>query len=156
MGIRERVDCAASMPHRAYVAAKDQLDARLASVLGRLFFSGEIDRAEFLAGEKYGEIALAYLQSIEAPSPYGGEVLSLLDDDCFKRKIRYAQAVSILREAGKGVSCAVDRVVVYDEEIRSPAELKSLVAGLSALAGLPLPSEEGASRDWAARAVASF
>lgn len=156
MGIRERVDCAASMPHRAVVPVKDQLDSRLESVLGRLFFNGEIDKAEFLAGQKYGEIALAYLQSIEAPSPYGCEVLSLLDDECFRRKIRYAQAVSILREAGKGVACAVDRVVVYDEAVRSAAELKSLVAGLSALAGVPLPSEAAASLDWTERAVACF
>lgn len=71
MGIREQLDrevLAAHMPHRSVA---NPLDTRLESTLGRFCYHNLISQEEFEAGVRYGQIVLAYLQSIDAPDPYG-------------------------------------------------------------------------------------
>ncbi len=124
------------MPHRS-TAGDNRLDARLESSLGRLHLGGYISEPEFDAGIRYGRIALLYLQSIDAPEPYGdGDNLrSLTDDECFKRKLIYSQARQILRSAGKRCQIAVDRIAIYGEMPRDPREWYAMRDGLKALAG---------------------
>lgn len=140
MGIREqqeRFERAAEMPHRAGFPGW-QLDTRLENILGRLFFDGMITEAEHDAGLTYGRIALQYLASIEAPEPYGGDG-SLSDDSCYQRKILYAEARTVLQDAGKIGGVEVDRVCVYGEP---PRDFGALRAGLAALAGANLQVEK--------------
>ncbi len=135
VGIRERLDRAAEMPHRK-LAGDNRLDARLESKLGRLFFEGAITKNEYEAGVRYSEIALNYLSSIDAPDPYGSELGPMWDDACFHRKIMFASAKKVLKMAGSRCDVAVDRVAVYDEAPRGDCELSALRSGLMALAGI--------------------
>ncbi len=139
MGIREQVerfDRAGAMPHRS-TAGDNRLDARLESTLGRLYFDGYISEAEYDAGIRYGRIALLYLQSIDAPEPYGDgdDLRQFTDDECFKRKIIYSQARTILKSAGQNCARAVDRIAIYGEAPRDGVEWLAMRAGLKALAG---------------------
>lgn len=134
VGIREqqeRFERATEMPHRA-IAPGWELDTRHENILGRLFFDGLISEAEHDAGLTYGRIALEWLASIDAPEPYGGDLGSLAEDACYQRKILYAEAKTVLREAGKVSVAEVDRVCVYGEPPRNCVALR---AGLAALAG---------------------
>lgn len=142
MGIREeRLARAASMPHRKD-AQEDSIDTRLESTIGRFYFQGHITEPEFQAGVRYGQICLDYLQSIDAPTPYGNGFRDLPDDDCFVRKIMMAQSRQILKDAAaastrisaRRVIAAVDRLAVYGEGPRSLEEFKALRVGLRALA----------------------
>lgn len=144
MGLRERLDRAAEMPHRK-PAGDNRLDARLSSELGRLFFSGEISEAEYEAGVKYAKLGLEYLESTDAPKPYGGELYSdngmptgiipVSDDECLRRKIDFMAAKKVLKPVGKRCEIVVDRVCIYDEPIRDDLERHALRAGLKALCG---------------------
>ena len=146
LGIREgrddQLDRAAAMPHRS-TAGDNRLDARLECTVGRLYFDGRITEAQHNAGLKYGNLMLEYLESIEAPSPYGGNSQDYSDDSCYHRNIVMAQAREILRVAAKrsglpsrDVILAVDRVAIYEESPPNDADSwKALRIGLSALAG---------------------
>lgn len=141
MGIREeqfRLDRAADMPHRK-LAGDNRLDARLESGLGRLFFNGEITQDEYEAGVKYGSFGLLYLETIDAPDPYGGELAPIVDDVCLTRKVNFLTARKAIRDtAGKPADkrwlTVLDRVTIYDEPLRD-GELDVLRAGLRALCG---------------------
>jgi len=141
MGIREeRLARAGTMPHRA-IAGENSIDARLESTIGRFFFRGFITEPEFQAGIRYGEIILDYLQSIDAPTPYGRGFDDLSDEACFKRKLMASQSRQILKDAASAaktrhtkVIAAVDRLTVYGEPPRSDAEMRALRIGLRALA----------------------
>lgn len=135
MGIRdERLDRAAQMPHRSF-AGDNRLDVRLESEIGRLFFCGLIPRDEYEAGVRYANVILLYLQTTDSPDPYGSEYLWDIEDDiCLRRKVSMAAARAILRPLGRDCGHVVDRVAVYDQALRD-GELKTLRAGLSALAG---------------------
>ena len=134
LGIREeRLDRAADMPHRK-LAGDNRLDARLESGLGRLFFDGKIGRDEYEAGVKYANFGLQYLETIDAPEPYGGELPSLEDDLCFRRKINFLSARKVLLDEGKRCAVVVERVALYDEPLRD-GELEILCHGLRALCG---------------------
>ena len=125
------------MPHRSF-AGDSRLDARLESEIGRLFFSGLISAIEYEAGLRYGQIILLYLATTDAPSPYGNEYLWNMDDDyCFRCKMHMAAARTVLKDAGLGCERIVDRVAVYDEQLRD-GDLPVLRIGLRALAGGPL------------------
>ncbi len=134
MGLREVIDRAGEMPHRK-PAGDNQHDARLESELGRLFFSGYLTEGEYEAGVNYGHVALLYLESIDAPAPFGGEIAAIEDDVCFRRKMAVAAARSILKLAGQRCAIAVDRVAVYDEPARDDLERHALRIGLRALSG---------------------
>lgn len=131
---RERLDRAASMPHRKH-AGDNRLDARLASPLGRLFFSGEITQPQYEAGIRYGLIGLRWLQSIDAPEPYGIELGPLDEDLCFRRKLAYAQVRTIVRDVSVCCARVVDRIAIHEQEPRSDFELAILRLGLRALTG---------------------
>jgi hypothetical protein len=139
MGIREnieRLERAAQMPHRNH-AGDNRLDARLSSQLGRLYFSGDITEAEYEAGIRYAGIVLKYLQSIDSPAPYGGELSNIEDDGCLRMKINFSAAHSVLKRAGKGCTRFVDKVAVYDEPLSGNDNLglEALRRGLRSLAG---------------------
>lgn len=142
LGIRdERLDRAAQMPHRSF-AGDSRLDARLDSEIGRLFFRSLISKTEYEAGVRYANIVLLYLQSTDAPSPYGNDYLDdVADDECLRRKINMAAARAVLRAVGRRCMSAVDRVAVYDEELRD-GELDILRPGLRALAGEPASNDD--------------
>ena len=131
MGIRESFDHVGKMPHRSS-AGDSRLDARLESELGRLFFAGRITQREYEAGVRYANIVLVYLKSIDAPEPYGGEVESISDDECFARKMAFCSARAVVGRYAP----TVDRIAVYDEPIRGDNDLEALRRGLKALAGL--------------------
>lgn len=134
MGLRERLDRAAAMPHRNF-AGDYRLDARLVSELGRLFFQDMIREAEYEAGANYAKMALLYLESIDAPSPFGGDLSPLSTDKCFARKMNFLAARDTLKSAGRKSVAVVDRVAIYDEPLRAN-ELDMLRMGLRALSGL--------------------
>lgn len=141
MGIREeRLARAVSMPHREF-ANEQSNDERLESTLGRFFFDGKITASEFDAGIRYGQIVLDYLQSIDAPAPFGRGFEDLTEDACFKRKIIAAQSRQVLKDAAKtsgtpesGLITAIDRLCVYGEAPRTDLEMKAARVGLRALA----------------------
>lgn len=113
-------------------------DAALESTLARLCFDGYLSEPEYHAGMRYGQIALRYLESIDAPAPYGegDELRHLTDEQCFQRKIVYSQTCEILRQAGKGCKTAVDRLAVYGESPRDGREWADLKQGLRALGNI--------------------
>ena len=135
MGIRdERLDRAAEMPHRAF-AGDDRLDVRLESEFGRMFFTGKISKPEYEAGVRYANIVLLYLNTTDAPEPYGNDYLDdLWDEECLGRKLSMAAAKQILKGVDPRCSHVVDRVVVYDGPLNH-GEMALLRAGLRALAG---------------------
>jgi hypothetical protein len=127
------------MPHRRNQG--DALDARLESTIGRYFLHGFITEPEFQAGVRYGEIVLDYLQSVDAPQPYGDGFGDLSNDACFVRKMAAAQSRQILKDAAKAsrtsptlVISAVDRLTVYGDPPRDEKETRALHIGLRALA----------------------
>lgn len=122
------------MPHRK-PAGDNQHDARLASEIGRLYFSGVISKDEYEAGVKYAGIALRYLETIDAPEPYGGELSSIDHEECLRRKLSFASAQTILKAVGKRCCIAVDRVTIYDEPLRDDVDRQALRTGLRALCG---------------------
>ncbi len=139
MGIRERADRAAEMPHRKQFT--DQLDARLESTIGRFYLQGLISEAEYDAALTYGRIVLDYLRSIEAPAPYGADSAELEDEVCLRRKILCSQAREVLKQAAQVVGvppariiASVDRLTVYGEAPRNKQESEYLRIGLRALA----------------------
>lgn len=135
MGIREGpIDRAALMPHRK-PAGDDRLDARLATAIGRLYFWGRINEAQFNAGTRYAQVALEYLASIDAPAPYGNGFDDLNEDEAFKRRLAYNQARHLMRtnESRR----AVDKLTIYEEVPADDREWQHLRNGLSALAGIP-------------------
>ena len=149
LGIREdrdnQLDRAAAMPHRK-TAGIDPLDARLESTVGRLFLNGLISESQYDAGLKYGRIILDYLESIEAPQPYGNVDSSraIEDDKCFKRKLSACQAREIIKRAAQwhslrvtSVIAVVDDLAVYGiaPDLNDPRAWRRLRVGLSALAG---------------------
>lgn len=126
------------------------LDELRVSEIGRLRQLGLISQVEYEAGIRYGNIMLLYLASIDAPEPYGGDLDSLADDVCFKRKMDVAAAKTILRECGPECSKIVDRVTVYDEPTHDDEEFDLLKSGLRGLAGLPMlhdPSDVTSDRE---------
>src|SRR5690349_8418731 len=110
---REQFDRAASMPHRNH-AGDNRLDARLESRLGRLYFDGQITEPEYEAGARYATIALLWLESSEAPDPYGSDDF-IRDGECMRRHLAMSQARTILKKCGNRCWIAVNRVAVYDE-----------------------------------------
>ena len=137
LGLREqaeRENRAAEMPHRQH-AGDCRLDARLESELGRLFFNGHIGRQAYEAGVRYGLVVLQYLQSTDAPTPYGDGFEDIPDENCLRRKIAMAAVGHVLRPLGRQCRMVVDRVCVYDEPIRGDHEMAQLRVALSALAG---------------------
>jgi hypothetical protein len=123
------------MPHRAF-AGENCLDTRLESELGRIFYRNSISLAEYEAGVRYSNIVLDYLRTTDAPEPYGNEYVSSISDDiCLRRKMNMAAAKEVLRDAGPKAGRVVDRVVVYDGELRD-GELALLRTALKALAGI--------------------
>jgi hypothetical protein len=135
LGIRdERLAAAARMPHRAF-AGENCLDTRLESELGRIFYRNLISLEEFEAGVRYCNIVLEYLRTTDAPEPYGNEYVSSVDDGvCLRRALSMSAAKEVLRDVGPCAGRVVDRVVVYDGELRD-GELNLLRAALRALAG---------------------
>lgn len=135
MGIREeQLLRAAQMPHRN-LAGDNRLDARLESELGRLYFDGKINQDEYEAGVRYSSFALQYLETIDAPKPYGGELASFEDEACLGRKINFLAARrTILDGAGKRCAVVIDRIAIYDEPLRN-GELPILREALTALCG---------------------
>lgn len=134
MGLRERLDRAAEMPHRNF-AGDHRLDARLVSELGRLLYRGIIGTAEHESGVRYGNLGVLYLQTIDAPNPYDGDLAALEDDICFRRKVNFISAREVLKSAGKRCVRIVDRVAIYDEPTRNEDENNVLRIGLRALCG---------------------
>ncbi len=138
MGIRdERLDRAAQMPHRSF-AGDNRLDVRLESEIGRLSFNGLITKTEYEAGIRYANIALLYLNTTDAPSPYGNEnIAQIPDDECERRKIDMCAARHVLSPYGRDILKVLDRVVVYDKPLplNDDSELETLRIGLRALAG---------------------
>lgn len=134
---RERLNRAAAMPHRK-TAGDNRLDARLESPLGRLFFDGEITEPQYQAGVRYREIGLRWLESCDAPEPYGAYLAAIEDDLCLRRKIAYAQARMVLRDVALSCARVLDRVAIYDEEPRGDWEIKIIRLGLRALSGEPI------------------
>jgi len=122
------------MPHRL-LAGDNRLDARLASKLGRLFYSGAISEPEYEAGVRYGTIILTYLATTDAPAPYGDDYLDdISDDQALKRKIDMAAVRAVLQDADRKCMRVVDRICVYDEDIE-PEDVGLLLIGLRALSG---------------------
>lgn len=153
MGLREVLDRAGEMPHRK-LAGDNQHDARLSSEIGRLYFGGSITKEQYEAGVHYANLGLLYLETIDAPPPYGGDMADIEPDAeveacvdgqhingdepfpiCFRRKIAFAAARKVLKEAGKRCVSVLDRVGIYDEPVRDDLELHALRVGLSALCG---------------------
>ncbi len=135
MGIRdERLDRAAQMPHRS-PAGDNRLDARLESEIGRLFFRGMITKSEYEAGIRYANIVLLYLNTTDAPSPFGNEHIDASDDECLRRKIDLSAARHVLKPYGRDILRVLDRIAVYDQPLNDDSELDTLRIGLRALAG---------------------
>ena len=145
LGIREgrddQLDRAAAMPHRSF-AGVDRLDARLECTIGRLFFAGMITESQYHAGIRYGSGALEYIESIDAPDPYGADLDALTQDACYDRKIYISRARDVLRRAAakdkipaRNVIDAVDAVTIYGESPGGEKAWRALRIGLSALAG---------------------
>jgi hypothetical protein len=109
-------------------------DEHRASELGRLFLGKYISQREYDAGIDYGETIIDYLQTIDAPDPYGGDMASFTDEGCWDRKLKMAKARAAVAKAGHKAAVIVDRVTVYGEGL-APDELPLLRAGLRALSG---------------------
>jgi hypothetical protein len=122
------------MPHRK-LAGDNRLDARLESGLGRLYFDGKISQDEYEAGVRYARFGLEYLETIDSPDPYGGELAEIDEEVCLRRKINFIAARKVLKDdLGRWGAVVVDRVVIYDEPVRL-GDLEVLRAGLRALCG---------------------
>ncbi len=123
------------MPHRSH-AGDSRLDVRLESEIGRLFFRGMITESEYQAGIKYANIVLVYLNTTDAPSPYGNEnIAQIPDDECERRNIDVCAARYVLSPYGLDILKVLDRVAVYDQPLNDVSELDTLRIGLRALAG---------------------
>jgi hypothetical protein len=119
----EREEQARHNPFRRGFA--DPLDPRLECPLGRARARNKITEAEYLAGVKWRDVFLTYLQSIGAPYPFcqsvdGGGVVTgdpeeLSDETCERAAELYKRGVSILMERGRRVYHAVNAVAVYEE-----------------------------------------
>jgi hypothetical protein len=108
-------------------------DEHRASLLGELYSSGKISRAEYNAGIDYAKKMLDYLKTIDAPSPYGADISDYTDEQCLQRKLSMAAARSVLvNGAGRKSAVVVDRVAVYGEQI-APEEIPLLCQGLKKL-----------------------
>lgn len=118
------------------------LDELRVSEIGKLRRLGQISHPEYEAGVNYGKIMLVYLASIDAPDPYGGDVGTLSDEVCLRRKLQVAAAKSVLRQISPRCMRIVDRVAVYDEPANDPHELQILRNGLRALTGVSMRTDE--------------
>lgn len=134
---RELQSRAEEMPHRK-LAGDCRLDARLESPLGRLFFSGKITQPQYEAGIRFYVIMARWCESIDAPRPYGGELSEIEDDVCFRRKILFSQAKSLLDQVAPCCYRVVSRVAFFEKEPRGSADLELLRRGLAALSGEPI------------------
>jgi hypothetical protein len=119
----EREDRARDNPNRRWAA--DPLDARLECPLGRARVRNKITEAEYLAGIKWRDVFLTYLQSIGAPYPFcqsvgagfvvTGEPEELPDEVCERAAELYKRGLAILMESGRRVYHAVNALAVYEE-----------------------------------------
>jgi hypothetical protein len=96
MGFRERDDRAAEMPHRKWHT--DPTDKRLECSLGVLFLQGIISEPEYQAGLSYGQVMTDYLQTVDAPAPYGNGFDDLPDGSRFQgRKLPVTSGNNVWR-----------------------------------------------------------
>lgn len=85
------------------------------SSLRRLRENRKISEQEYLAGEKWRNVYLAYLQSIGAPAPYGSNPDEISDQDCEQVALAYKRGVKILEGRGKRVLHAVNSLSVFED-----------------------------------------
>jgi len=91
-------------------------DQRLGSLLGRLRYQGRITQAEYLAGDKWRNVYLNWISSIESPD-------SMSDDDCATAKEQYLKGLAILEahdptkkyQKRKRVVHAVNAIAVFED-----------------------------------------
>jgi hypothetical protein len=133
---------AALQPHRVGLPEAVRASELAGSYLGRLQAAKRISSQMREAGERYAFLVSSYYATLPLPQrPHGvldlggGTAADCRDCtaencECFERRKRYARAYEALAREGRSATMAVNDAAVRG----TPAEIKSLVRGLGALA----------------------
>ena len=132
---KNRLSAAEQNPLRA--PSNDPLDHRLGDQLGRILLRGLINRQQYEAGHRWGEVYHQYLRCIGAPSLSGFSDALQSDDECERWTMLFRHGRKVLEEKGKRVFHAVNQIAVYEEPEEygdSDFRIEAAKIGLTALA----------------------